>query len=370
MTAPTRVLAIALLCCGFARAQATGESADEVEARVLYETAVRLKAEGRADQAREALRRLVTRFPQSRYAEAARGKLVELEQPVPDLSLAPRLRAPNNPDPVETGRWELIIGQTVFGGYYGLALTNMFDGIDEDVVLWGTIGAALASLGTSALATRDFPLHDGYTHLYLNFQTYAVMDALLLFASAEVDDEDVYLGGSVAAGLVGMGAALALGERLDVPRGQAELITGAGAFGLWTGLALSVIATDEPEHAAEITVPVLVAGNVGLALGAYAAPRLRWGKWRVRLVELGLLLGGGLGLAAAVSGDVDSARSGFATLYGSSLAGGLIAVLATSGFNTGSADRGGGPRAALVPTALPTADGHSVPGFVLAGHFW
>lgn len=37
------------------------------------------------------------------------------------------------------------------------------------------------------------------------------------------------------------------------------------------------------------------------------------------------------------------------------------------GFNTGS---GSGPGAALVPTALATADGRSTPGFVLAGQFW
>ena len=358
---------VAALVGPAAWAQAAETPAD-VEARVLYETAVRLQAEGKTDQAREALERIAERFPQSAYAKAAMEKLAGLGQG--PSSLAPRLRAPNNPDPAEFGRWELVIGQTVYGAYYGLALANMVDGVGDEAVMWSTIGGALASLGTTVLATRDLRLHDGYSHLHLSFQTYAVINTALLLATAEVQEEDAYLGGTVAAGLAGAGAAMALGERLDIPRGQAEMITGAGLFGFWTGLALTVMAApSDIDHAAAVTVPVLLAGDLGLALGAVAAPRLRWGKWRVRLVEMGAVLGGGLGLATAISADVADARTGVGITYGASLLGGLIAAIATSGFNTGS-DGGGGPATALVPTALPGPDGRSAPGISLAGQFW
>jgi hypothetical protein len=366
-------LAIAILLCGgHARAQeAPPAPAADAEAHALYETAMRLADEGKTEEARATLRALVARFPQSGWAEAARGRLREMEptRVVPDLRLPARLRAPNNPDPVETGRWELILGQTALGFYYGLALAAVADNTNENAAIWGGLGASLASLAATVLATRDFQLHDGYSHLHLSFQSFAVLDALLLLATGEVDEPNAYLGAGVGAGLVGMGVAIALGERLDVPRGQAEFATGAGYFGFWTGLAFSVLAAGEPDSAAAITAPTLVAGNLGLVLGAYAAPRLRWGKWRVRLVELGAVLGGGLGLATLTSAHPDDARTVVGTVYGFSLAGAIAAALATSGFNTGSAEPAGvRSSTTLAPTVLATTEGQ-VPGLVVAGRW-
>lgn len=173
------------------------ESPDEVEARVIYEEAIRALESGRRSEGLDALHRVVSRFSRSPFAEAARRKLAELGHPVVEPSLPARLYAPRNPDPVESGRWELIIGQTVLGGYYGLALSlAAVDDPSEDAVLWSGVGGALGSLGASVLGTRDFALHDGYAHLHLHFQAFSMANVLLALIAAEGRDERAYFGGT------------------------------------------------------------------------------------------------------------------------------------------------------------------------------
>lgn len=339
-------------------------------ARARFDHAVRLLGAGHVEAARGALLDVVRESPSSDEARAATLILAALQAPEPDEGdglLPARLRAPANPDPVESGRWELILGQTVLAGYYGVSLSLVPEGPTSDRVLWTGVGSALAAAGLTALLTRDFRLHDGYASLHFSLQALGAWHALGILGSAEVDDEDAYLAGGVAAAVAGLGVAVALGERLDIPRGQAELITGADLVGTWTAVAASLLVDPDASEPAQVLIPALAGGDAGIVLGAWAAPRLRWGKWRVRLVELGGLLGAGLAGAGLVTGDADDTRTIVATLYASSIGGGLIAAWLTSGYNTGS--DGAGLPVALAPSALRTPGGALTPGLVLGGRF-
>src|SRR5262249_37659610 len=152
--------------------------------------------------------------------------------------------------------------------------------------------------------------------------------------------------------------------------GQAEFISSMGFLGGWTGVALAGIIVDRTHRPAAILIPAVAATDLGLALGAYLAPKALWGKWRGRLANLGLYLGTGVGVGIAVSSlsSNASAREVLGIVYPTSIAGLIAAALLTSGYNTGE-QPGQASIGSWTPTVLVTPSGHSALGLAYAGAF-
>lgn len=249
----------------------------------------------------------------------------------------PRSLDPDAPDKVARG--ELVLWSTV-GGVFTAANVCVIEGCNSQrttaAVYTLSVGGSLAL----ALAASRHGVAQGEAQLYNSAQTWGSWNGLA------INNGFAHDGGEAAIALGAQGAGLLAGIGLwrtwHPTQGDVAL---TNSFLLWsTVLTLwgHVIADTEPKLST-----VVIAGDLGIVLGALTSTRVKMSRGRTLLIDVGGVLGilGG-GLVAV--GTRDTSAAGFSLFIGTA-AGLGIAAAATKNWD--------GPPVTITPTRITGASG-------------
>jgi hypothetical protein len=329
----------------------------ESDAKITYEKALRLQLDGKNVEAKKFYQRIITEYPKTSYAAAAREKLALIDA---------RLRPTIEPKGIEgSGRVEVIMGDSLLWLSYGMMIPLLFTDQSEEVsrsFLWAGLGAGVAAGLTATLTTHDKSIPEGWASLHLFSQVWGSWNSFaiyLLTRGNPFDDElssrwsSAGIAGSVIGGAaLGLGASLLFKDQLALPRGQAEFISSAAAWGSIIGLSAVLLASGDDIRLRPAIGAVLGAGDGTLLLSSFLAPR--WSKTRVRLTNLIGFGGVALGDAIALSAKLRDVRAYGGISLACTLVGLAAGYLATSGMPD---DRTAAELQTLAPPALLTYDG-------------
>lgn len=309
----------------------------EDTAAVLLDAARQLRADGQADAADAVLRLLQRRYPGTPAAAEALRLLALVER---------------SPEPVRSGKVELLVFGTTYGLWLGAAVPLMLDIESAESLGAGLLlGGPVGFLATRAYLRSRPDLTEGQARAITFGGTWGTWQGFGWTEVLDLGRERCYgdpqytcytdepspearIGGTVAGGLAGI-ATGALLARKPISSGVATAVSFGALWGTWYGFAIATIADLEDE---EVLATTLAGGDLGLVGTALLAPRWNPSRNRARLVSLGGLVGGlgglgldlliqpddedvailipaitsaaGLVLAAAATRDFDAARSG------------------------------------------------------------
>ncbi len=320
------LLAAALLACETA-APAAAQITPADSAAVLFDAARILEAQGRLEAAEAIYQLIAERFGQTSAGAAARERLSGRSGEVLGQS----------------GRSEMQVWATTFGLWLGVAVPAAF-GANESppygvgLLLGGPAGLlAGRSLARSALSpgqTRAIT----FGGTWGTWQGFGVAEVLDLGEDLVCDLDLCYADSGTeerfAAMIVGGVAGVVAGSliaRKPVSHAVATAANHGALWGTWLGFASAILSDLEGDDELLVT---LVAGNAGLALGAWAADRSGWSRNRIRMVSVGGVIGGlgGLGIDLIVQGESEKTAVGIA--LAGSLTGLVVGAVATGGMDS------------------------------------
>ena len=292
------LLAIALVAPKTSHAQQTG--ADSAQA--VLNAAQVLEREGRNDIARDLMRYVVRRWPDSPAAATARAQFPTL--------------------PTESfggfSRTSFIAYHVLYGAFLG---ADDPEGYGVGLLL----GAPLGFFGSRAIA-KNPAMTDGqagiiqFGSFWGTWQGFGWQSVFNVGEQEFCDDFGCYSSGSdtapwamaVAGGLTGLGVGL-LAARSPIPGGTSSLIFHSSLWGTYFGLATALLIGDENDNDDDdVLTAALIGGNVGLLLAIPAAKAWKPTSSRVRVASAAGLAGGLAGLGVVLIGSVDDTQGAIA----------------------------------------------------------
>ena len=315
-------------------------------AQAILEAAQVLERDGRTELARELLRYLRQRWPDSPAARAARDRIEAL----PAAPLSP------------FGRTSFIAYHTLYGAFLGVAIPAALGAEDPEPFGAGLLLGAPLGFFASRAWGRSRPLTDGQAGVvqfgsfwggWLGFALQSVLD----LGEETICDGDVCFFDTPAtarwtAGVVGSVAGLSAGllaARRPIAGGTSSLIFHGSLWGTWYGVAAGIFTDAEDD---DLLTAALIGGNAGLLL---AIPMARVGRptsSRVRIASAGGLAGGLAGLGTVLLFSIEGDKAVIATTAASVTLGLILgASLGKDGLHRAD----GGPL--LLAPALVSGDG-------------
>ncbi len=338
-----------------ARAECPGVSAQEEEARALYEEALAAEVKGNLGQARELLERLLAQHPDGLFACWARPKLEDLKSGKGRLN--------------REGRAQFITGATLYGAWSGfsIAMIAINEDIDEDeskAAIWAAIGGSVAGLIPSILLSSDLPMSTGRATT-INFGWSWGLWHGMAFSLMPAPDLSVRTTFSLSLGLsaLGWGGAFALTHYLDVADGDAALVSTTGPWFTWFTAAIgTLIAEEEFFDDEKVWIPILLAGgDAGVAGAALLTGKFDMSAGRVNLINLGGLMGALVGAGILALAEPDNIRAAVGLELGMTVAGLAAGAFFTRNYDEPAATASGFSLLELTPEGW--AVGAPVPRF-------
>ena len=312
---------IAILCplalflsSGLTMAQESERAVEELEARIIYEAAVKLMTEGVYNQALRRFDRIIEEYGESPYTGLARQKKQEIHRlrEVKEI-ISKRARA----------------GLFVFGTLYGTWLGVGTGIIAESAELacgLGLIVGPLLGFGVALEQTREARISDGQASLIGLGGAWGTWQGIGAALVADSDAKTV-LGAGMGGGALGILTSCLLIRKMDVSTGEATMINFGGVWGTWFALCGAEIA--DVKEGDTILGSAMAGGNLGLLTMGMLAPKMGISGPRARLINLGGIVGSLYGLGTAVLLDVhDRARPTFGLV----MAGGVLGLSAGTYF--------------------------------------
>jgi len=358
VTAFTTVALVVGLIIPALPAPAVSQITPADSAAVLLDAARLLESRGRLEAAEALYQLLAERYGTTPSGAAARE----------------RLSGRSGEQMGQSGRTEMQVWATTFGLWLGVAVPAAF-GANESppygvgLLLGGPAGLlAGRSLARSALSpgqTRAIT----FGGTWGTWQGFGLAEVLDLGEDLICDLDVCYTDSGTeerfAAMVVGGVAGVVAGSliaRRPVGHAVATAANHGALWGTWLGFASATLVDLEGD---DELLATLVAGNAGLALGAWAADRSGWSRNRIRMVSVGGVIGGlgGLGIDLIVQGESEKTAVGIAlagSIVGLAIAtgttGGMDAMLRDDDENRGLAllNVVGGRARLAAPLPLPT----------------
>lgn len=301
------LLAVALgtggsaLALSLSPASAAAQISPADSAAVLLDAATRFERDGRWEIA-EALYILLT----ERYGATPAG-----------IEARARLAAPAEERIARVSRVELQVFGTLYGLWLGVAVPLALGADSPEAYGAGLLVGGPAGFFGSRAAVRARPMSEGQARaiswggIFGTWQGFGWAE-LLDFGQEEIcgefgcydsgDNQEELFASLIIGGLAGIttGAILA---RNPIGSGVAS---GAQGGSIWASIYGAMIAgIVDPDDGDAALASALVAGNAGLVLGAVLASRYDMSRRRIRLINLGALLGGlgGVGIDLLVQPD-------------------------------------------------------------------
>jgi len=242
------------------------------------------------------------------------------------------------------GRAQFIIGATTFGAWAGFAFTGMIVTGDDEfseneakAAIWASIGGAAAGLVPSIFLSSDLPMSTGRATL-INFAwTWGLWHGMAFSLMPEDDlSPPGIFGLSLAMSAAGFAGAYTLTHYVDVADGDAALISAAGLWSSWFTLATGLLISEEFLDDESVWIPItLTGGDIGVGMAALMSGRFNMSAGRVGLVNLGGLLGGLVGAGVLATAEVDEMRTAVGIMMASTLAGLAAGAIFTRDYDNG-----------------------------------
>jgi hypothetical protein len=258
-----------------------------------------------------------------------------------------RSRGAHREEPTSSATAELALFQTLHGLALGVELCIALECDDGEA----GVGLSLVGGGIGAIASLKGvgPLTSGQRALLNSGTAWGAFNAITAIIAFDPDDaQDIALG--LIGGQVG---GLTLGALLYDRRptaGQVALASSGGQWGaVLMALTLAAASTDPGER--EVSLSLLVAGDVGLGMGAYLATLLPdISRSQTLVIDAGGIVGGigGGGLGVLISGSTDDRSTAAVAALGVAAGLGAAAYL-TRDWDDSDDDDGNGARAIFMP---------------------
>ena len=281
---------------------------------------------GDADDIAEALyRHIVERFPGTAAAETARTRLEDVT--------GRQSRA--------GGEVELKVWTSLYGLWQGVAIPLAASADDGQAYGFGLLLGGPAGFLMGRELARSRPRSLGQARAITWGGTWGAIQGwgwarALDFGDAQRgydgrtygDDEsmEATFTSMIVGGALGIGGGLALARREITPGTATSAMLGS-LWGTWFGFSTAYLADVEGDG---LTAAAMIAGNVGLALGAQAG-RIPLSRGRARLISVGGLVGAFGGLGVNLIAQPDSDKTFVATVLAGSVAGLLVGAAGTRG---------------------------------------
>lgn len=270
-------------------------------AAVLLQAADAFAQEGRWAIAEAIYERITERFGGTPAAESARE----------------RLSAPPEARPQRTSRVELQVFGTTYGAWLGVAVPLALSADDPEAFGAGLLLGAPAGLLLSRAYMNANPVSEGQARAISWGGTWGTWQgfgwAELLDIGEETvcnefgcypteDNGDEIIASMVVGGLAGIvgGGLLA---RNPIASGVSSGAQGGSIWGsIYGAMIAGILGADEGDT---VLATALISGNVGLVTGALLADRYDLSRSRIRMMNLGALVGGlgGVGLDLLIQPD-------------------------------------------------------------------
>lgn len=237
---------------------------------------------------------------------------------------------------------ELMVWATTFGAWVGLAVPASF-GADES----GAYGAGLLLGGPAGFFgarsySRSRPLSAGQVRaitwgsLWGTWQGYGLMEILGIgeeehcefdYCYEEGPDSETVFRSLLIGGLAGtLGGALL--ARKPISRGVATTVSLGSLWGTWFGVAGGVLGGLEGD---DLLASTVIVGDLGLVVTGILAPGWNFSRSRARLISIGGVLGGLVGLGIDLLAQPDDEK----VAIGIPLAGSIVGLGVTANMTKG-----------------------------------
>ena len=293
-------------------------SLQALEARLIYEEAVKQVADGKYDKALRQLDWLISVYPETTYNQLATDKKKEitilLRQPKPISGVS---------------RAGLVGFGTLYTTWLGVGTLILLD--TEEAVPYGLvlIGAPLGGLFGSLSLTRDSELSDGQASLINLGGAWGIWQAVGAANLADAGEKPT-VGASMVGGALGLALASGIVRDRNISPGDATLINFGGMWGTWFSICGAMIVRDRSKDNSNFILSgAMMGGNVGLLTMAAGSSKLSMSRARARLINIGGIVGTLYGLGANMLLDIVPDDRAFWSLMG---IGGMVGLTAGAYF--------------------------------------
>lgn len=314
-------IVIAILFFAFSQLLWADEIESEIkalEARLIYEEAVKQGVDEEYNQALGRLDWLISVYPETVHGQLATDKKKEiallLQQPKPIGSMS---------------RASLVGFGTLFTTWLGVGTLILLDvreaGPNGLVLIAGPVGGLLGSLSL----TRESELSDGQASLITLGGTWGIWQAVGAASLADAG-EKATVSASMIGGALGLALAGGIVSGKDIRPGDATLINFGGIWGTWFSICGAMAARDRSrDNSNFILGSAMMGGNVGLSTMAVWSTKLNMSLARARLINIGGIVGTLYGLGASILLDLEPGDRTFWSLMG---LGGVVGLTAGAYF--------------------------------------
>ena len=285
-----------------------------LEARLIYEEALKQVVDGKYDKALRGLDWVISAYPETAHGRLATDKKGEvailLQQPRPISGLS---------------RAGLVGFGTLFTTWVGVGTLILLD--VEEAVPYGfvLIAAPVSGLAGSLSLTRNSELSDGQASLINLGGVWGIWQAVGAAALADASDKAT-VGASMMGGAIGLALAGSIVRGRDINPGDATLINFGGIWGTWFSICGAMAIRDRSrDNRNFILGSAMTGGNVGLTTMAVWSTKLNMTRARARLINIGGIVGTLYGLGTSILLDIEPEDRTFWSLMGLGSAVGLTA---------------------------------------------
>ena len=289
-----------------------------LEARLIYEDAVKRVSDEEYDQALRRLDWVISAYPETAYGQLATDKKREIailrQQPKPISGMS---------------RAGLVGFGTLFTTWVGVGTLILLD--TEEPVPYGValIAGPLSGLSGSLSLTRERELSDGQASLITLGGTWGIWQAVGAATLADAD-EKLTVGASMAGGAIGLVLASSIVSRRDISPGDATLINFGGAWGTWFAICGAMVVRErDKDNRNFILSRAMIGGNAGLLTMAVWSTKLSMSRARARLINIGGIIGTLYGLGASILLEIEPEDR---TFWGFMGLGGMVGLTAGAYF--------------------------------------
>lgn len=289
-------------------------SLQALEARLIYEEALKQVVDAEYDKALKQLDWVISAYPETMYGQLATHKREEidtlLQQPRPISGMS---------------RASLVGFGTLFTTWIGVGTLVLLD--IEEAVPYGLvlIAAPVSGLFGSLSLTRESELSDGQASLINLGGAWGIWQAVggAILADA---GEKATVGASMTGGAIGLALAGSIVRGRDISLGNATLINFGGIWGTWFSICTAMAVRDRSrDNRNFILSSAMIGGNVGLTTMAVWSTKLNMSLARARLINIGGIVGTLYGLGTSILLDIESEDRAFWSLLG---LGGVVGLTA------------------------------------------
>ena len=314
-----KIIAVLLFLCSQSLwASGIESEVKSLEARLIYEDALKQVVDGEYDKALRRLDWIISAYPETEYRQLAtnkrKGIAILLQQPKPISGMS---------------RASLVGFGTLFTTWLGVGTLVLLD--TEEPAPYGLvlIAGPLSGLIGSLSLTRESELSDGQASLMTLGGTWGIWQAV---GAANLADagEKLTVGASMVGGAIGLALASGIVKDRDISPGDATLINFGGIWGTWFSICGAMAARDRSSDSSKFVLgSAMMGGNIGLSTMAAWSTKLNMSRAHARLINIGGIVGTLYGLGTSILLDIEFEDRTFWWLMG---LGGMVGLTAGAYF--------------------------------------